>query len=853
MPLLLALFSVGATPFAPLPGMGVPGPAGGAQQLVAIGGSTGAAPVLLAVWWDTGAGNWAIHGTRIDATTMTLLDGPVDVTLEPTQGGGKAEVAFGGHAFDPNGYFLVAWGDNGQLRTLRVTLDGGVSSPVMISTPSAADLAVVTSDGDTFVVVSTDQLTVNASLLSADGTTLVAQQQLAATSGISSLDVASAAPGSFYAVWTEEQANQPPSDVVGCPLAVKADAGTISPGAPVTLYSVATVLDRSPGVIGLPDGGYQAAWHAGSDTGDTTLTSVAIGGSVGPVRTWADAGSMPPYGVYRVKLQYDPVTPALISGWGLWDTGAMVGRVPPTGVGPAQLTQISAGGLDPAILVRGGSLFVAYTQGDPQDGNALNVVLEKRTLSGALLSGPVMLSRGLTQQLKPAVAWSGDQALVLHEEFHAGTSYDLMAQRLDSAAVMIDGDAGHQNTSFIAGSDAGIYMAVWMDDPNRFPNFLAGRFDTSGAPLGPVFAPEPMYYLYGAGDVAYCDGVFLIAWSGAGTASYRRYAVDGTALDPFPVALNGPPSDQSGYIHLGRVGDMFVAAWASYSTANTISIQAARVTPAGALLDPVSKTVADNCNGVESLSVAGEGDDAMMAWRDHRNGQVELWGARLRNGVPIDDGGVLLLPIPGADPPPLYVGSTERYLTLNEIPGGVLMVYVQNGVKAVHLTHAVPAELPETLVSGIPVDGVSASSTAAETVIAASLSRSPTAPGSSYRVEVSHIFRGVPGSHCANFFECGTGVCTSGLCTEADGGYPLDAGVDAGMGLDGGMGGSDAGSIVTDAGTVGTDGGSTRGHLGVTCGCDAGGAWCGLSALALLLRRRRLRTSPRATARSPAG
>jgi hypothetical protein len=591
----------------------------------------------------------------------------------------------------------------------------------------------------------------------------------------------------------------------------------------------------------LPDGGYQAAWLSGSGNGGATVNSVAISGNGGAVASLADGGSMVGRPEYRVKLQYDAVTPALVGSWGTWETGAMLGIAPPAGSGPAQLTQVSAPAFDPAIVAHSGSLYVAYNHDDNRYDDANDIVIEKRALNGTPVAGPVVLSRGVTQQLTPAVATSGDQVLVVFSEYHADSGYDMMAQRLDAAPVAIDSASGQQNTPAIAGSDAGIYMAVWMDDPSATFNLVAGRFDASGAPLGPTFFPDPMNHMYGTGDVAYGGGVFLVTWSGAqsGDISFRRYAVDGTPLDVMPALLAGPANETPGFAHVGRVGDGFVVAWVSYPAGQpTANILAARVTSDGAILDPIPKTVAQGCNAPQSLSVAGEGNDAVMAWRDYRSGQAEIWGARMRNGANLDDGGVYWVSVPGSLP--ALHSDSERYVALSEVPGGVLMVYADDGVHAVHLVQG-QLGVPESIVSGGHVDGVSVASTAQDSVIVAALSRTPGPPGVSYRIEVSHITRGAPGAMCAYSFNCGTGFCTAGVCTDADGGLPADAGVSS----DGGTGTPDGGNPDQDGGTLEQDGGSDAKHrLGVTCGCDAGGASLAAAALLALLRRRRRSRRP---------
>jgi MYXO-CTERM domain-containing protein len=821
MSVLLALAAVTATPFQPLPGIATPGPAGGWQEQVALAASPGPNPVLLAVWNDLGAGQYSIHATRVDPVTLALLDGPTDVVLAPSDAVGKPEVAFGGHSFDPNGYFLVAWNTWSKLRTVRITLDGGVSMPVLFNT-SNAGLAVLASDGDAFVEAYLGAGSVLVTVLSADGATMSGELPLASAPNAYSVSLTSARPGSFYAVWTEEQGGNAPSSVRGCGMILGVDGGTLTTGNPVTLFTSPTILCRAPTVTALPDGGYQAAWLAGSYSTSSTVQSVAING--GMPAAWADGGQMPGYAEERVSLQYGAPTPSLIAAWGNWDTGAMLGSVPPAGTGPAQPTQVARAGVDPVILVHSGALFVGYERGGQFDGASDDILLEKRDLSGAPLLGPVMLSRSLTQQVTAAVARSGDDVMVMFEEYHADSGYDVMAQRLDAGVVTVDGAPGHQSWPVIAGSDAGIYMAAWVGDPSVAPNLFAARFDTTGTQLGPTVNPQGSSFTYGVADVAYGEGVFIVVWTSSINVYYRRYALDGTALDAMPIPLGGSATRQAGHAHVARVGSTFVVAWdESPSGGGLRTIAAARVTFAGAILDPTGNTAAVGCGRPESLAVGGEGDDAVMAWRDNRSGQYEIWGARMRGGVGIDDGGVRWVPPIGADPALVY--SAERDVALSEVPGGVLLVYADNGVSALHLVQGVPL-VTEVLVSGIPVDSLAVVSNAHESVVAAALSRTPGPPGTTYRVEVSHLTRFAPGSSCNHGFDCETGVCTLNTCA-GDAGVPPDAGpgTDAGPGLDAGPG---------------SDGGTPRPPLNVHCGCDeVGMSAVGLALLAGLRRRRR--------------
>jgi hypothetical protein len=823
LPIIALLFS--ASPLQPLPGPAVPGPAGGIQEVVAVAASPDPGAVLLAVWRDLGGGISTIHAARVDATNLTVLDAPFDVTLDPNDGNGPPQVAFGGRSFDPAGYFLVAYESKQHPSTVRVSLDGGISQRVTFSMEGYMPFLI--SDGDRFVMLYMNGQKVNAALLSADGASVV-DDKMVATTGIEfSATGASAGPGSYFAVWTDE-VNGANAGVFGCSIT---SGATLTVGAPVTLAPYSIVDKRGPSIATLPDGGYRVAWVEGSmpDNNATLIeTSIALGVPGSPQDT-GDGGFLPFAPEERSSVVYEPVTRAIIASWGYWSGDSLhLSLLPAPYSGPATSIALLPQAFNAALVARSGALFMSYTLGERLTDASDDSLLEKRDTGGALISGPVVLSRSLTQQVTVAVACSDDRVLAMYEEYHADSGYDVMAQPVDGGRVAVDNGPLHQSEPMVVGGDGGVFFALWRTE-ELGNNIFAGLVDRTGSLLAAPFDPVP-YHLYDPAAVAGAAGQFLVAWISGGTVYYRRFAEDGTALDALPVLIADPASGYAQRLDVAPVGNTFMVVWTA-GNSDPLSIRFARVGFDGALLDPNGKELAQGCVSPQSLRVASEGGDAVVAWRDNRDGPTEIWGGRVHNGAPVEDGGRLWLPAPGPVP---FHNSGERYLALNEVPGGVLLVYADNGVNVVHVVQGQPIDMPAVLAGGIPVDSVAATSSAQETVVVAAIARLPGPPGTTLRVEVSTLTRGAPGDACAYGFDCSTGVCTAGRCTGSDGGIPPDAGT----GPDAGMGNSDGGG-------PGPDGGSLEmGHLGVHCGgCDAGGPSFIAAALIALLRRRRGRCS----------
>ncbi len=239
--------------------------------------------------------------------------------------------------------------------------------------------------------------------------------------------------------------------------------------------------------------------------------------------------------------------------------------------------------------------------------------------SQVILSDPFELTQPVygpapnTQQ-NPDVVFDGNRFFVIwaddRESLYTysvyGTRVSLEGRILDPGAIAI---ADTDTYKPALGWDGQNYFVVWshyMDEPHE----ILGRFvDTNGNLIG----DDPVSIQSGAGwrvqPVASFDGSnYLVAWldnRNLGDYDYRydvyasRVTTAGAALDPagIPVAINELKCDD---LRISYGGGVYLLAWNEYEvsdsdyTTNFVTLNVARVSPEGQILDPDSIVIAAN-------------------------------------------------------------------------------------------------------------------------------------------------------------------------------------------------------------------------------------------------------------------
>jgi hypothetical protein len=135
---------------------------------------------------------------------------------------------------------------------------------------------------------------------------------------------------------------------------------------------------------------------------------------------------------------------------------------------------------------------------------------------------------------------------------------------------------------------------------------------------------------------AFGDSVYLVAWAdyrtGEGPDIYcSRVTADGQVLDPDGIVVSAEASNQD-YPDVSFDGENFLVVWQDDRNASFLNIYGARVSPAGAVLDPGGIVVAADTFGDWHPSVGFTGIDHLVVWEGHNSREVDIYGALVSPG-----------------------------------------------------------------------------------------------------------------------------------------------------------------------------------------------------------------------------
>ncbi|UCF80610.1 MAG: hypothetical protein JSV08_08910 [Acidobacteriota bacterium] len=232
-------------------------------------------------------------------------------------------------------------------------------------------------------------------------------------------------------------------------------------------------------------------------------------------------------------------------------------------------------------------------------------------------------------QSNPSVASNGTDYFVVWDDWRNGADADIYGTRVALDGTVLD-------PTGIAVSTA----ANWQESPSVASNgtdyFVAWMELRSGT----------LYDVYGA-----------------------RVAPDGTVLDPAGIAVSTEAGSQFSPSVASNGTDYFVA-WEDRRSGTNLDIYGARVTAGGAVLDPAGIIISTAANNQWFPSVASSGTDYFVVWEDYRSGtEFDIYGARVQasNGLlldgPPDTGGVAVSTATGwQDAPSVASNGTDYFI-----------------------------------------------------------------------------------------------------------------------------------------------------------------------------------------------
>jgi hypothetical protein len=311
----------------------------------------------------------------------------------------------------------------------------------------------------------------------------------------------------------------------------------------------------------------------------------------------------------------------------------------------------------------------AYLQNDPAvafDGTNYLVVWEdwrstrcemyaaRVTPAGDVLDPTgFAVSPGAEQQDDPAVAFDGTNFLVVWSDWRGGQRPNIYGARvtpggavLDPTGIAISTAADDQDQPAVC-FDGTNWLVAWGDhrDGSQYDLFAA-RVTPAGVVLdtnGFVISSATRNQAKPA--IAFDGSNTLVVWgdgrnigSTANDIYAARVSPAGAILDPTGIAVSRAARSQ--WSPAAAFGDsVYLTAWQDDRVSGTYNIYAARITPDGGLLDPTGIAVCTAANTQNNPALVFDGTDFVAVWDDaRRSGIGDIYGARVTlQGVVYDE------------------------------------------------------------------------------------------------------------------------------------------------------------------------------------------------------------------------
>jgi phosphoribosylformylglycinamidine (FGAM) synthase PurS component len=322
------------------------------------------------------------------------------------------------------------------------------------------------------------------------------------------------------------------------------------------------------------------------------------------------------------------------------------------------LIRSPGGPTEPALAFDGTNFLAVWV--DCRCGN--DIYGARITPEGTVLdpAGFVVTPQVTNTPGSPAVAFDGTNFLVVWENNCGGNPnyYDIYGARvttqgtvLDSASFLISQEVQNQNSAALA-FDGANFLVVWED--NRSGTSTADIYGARLTPQGVVLDTAGLVISQAASfqnspALAFDGENFLVAWED------RRGGVDldiyATRVTPQGVVLDtsGIPVSTASYNQrmsaLAFDGTNYLATWSDERNGTDHDIYGARVTPQGAVLDPVGFAVSQAAHEQYYPVVGFDGEDFLVVWQDHRasDSTSDIYGARVTpQGSVLDPAGLVV-------------------------------------------------------------------------------------------------------------------------------------------------------------------------------------------------------------------
>ncbi len=349
---------------------------------------------------------------------------------------------------------------------------------------------------------------------------------------------------------------------------------------------------------------------------------------------------------------------------------------------------------NPDVAFDGTNWLVVWQ--DDRNGVHLDILGARVSSAGVVLDpGSFVISGAPSAQQTPSVAFAGTSCLVVWADGRTGIETDIYGARVSAAGTVLDPPAGipiglsaNRQDSPSAAFDGSRWLVVWQDYRNgHAPDIFGVRVDSAGVILDPSgIAISTATGSQEAPTVASSGSQWLVAWSdlrGGGTSDVygARITTAGAVLDPTGIPISTATNHQQAP-SVTHDGTNFLIVWEDLRWVSSLygDVYGARVSAAGTVLDPSGIAICTLAGDQKTPTVVSSGSGSLVVWEDYRNivttGQ-DIYGARVSGaGTVIDPGGIAISTAPNTQmAPTLSFDGTNWLVAWQDLRGGNWDVY----------------------------------------------------------------------------------------------------------------------------------------------------------------------------------
>jgi hypothetical protein len=337
---------------------------------------------------------------------------------------------------------------------------------------------------------------------------------------------------------------------------------------------------------------------------------------------------------------------------------------------------ISQGGehaCGPGITFDGEHSVVAWN--DVRDGTVGQSVSASRIGGDGMVLDPmgIPVSNAARSQRLPGAAFSGTEFLVVWGETRVGGS-DVYGVRLTTEGTVVDSTAipisppGGDRASAATAHGRSHFLVVWEDGRLRERDVRGARVRDDGVVLdmpGILISGAPWEQVAPA---VTSDGTdFLVAWQDFRNSDYDIYCArvswTGLMLDTAGVAVC-TTSRTEVTPAVAYNGSDYLVVW-DCQDIGIRDICGARVNGEGIVLDPDGVIVSAPSGAAGQPAASSDGDNFFVVWSDSRSGDRDIYGARVSaTGTVLDTAGIEICSAPGAQECPAVEYDGTNFLVV---------------------------------------------------------------------------------------------------------------------------------------------------------------------------------------------